>query len=67
MLYTLMSRQDLLHSSYQIDFLIVGRVGVTLWGCYQQAVRECLKRIESLAVVLSQMDASISELGGGER
>jgi hypothetical protein len=59
---SLVSRQTLLHSSHQIDFLIVGRAGGTLWGCYQQAVRECHKRFEALAAALSQMEYSVGSL-----
>jgi hypothetical protein len=36
------------HSSFQIHHLILKRTGGTLWGCYQQALREIVARFRNL-------------------
>jgi hypothetical protein len=37
------------HSRFQIDRFILARVGGTMYGCYQQAIREACKRLGTLA------------------
>ena len=49
----LFARFEPFHSDFQIDRFIVARGGGTLYGAYQQAVRECYQRLQSITVVVS--------------
>jgi hypothetical protein len=55
------------HSEFQVHFLILKRNGGTLWGCYQQALREIVTRWTSLPTQLEPPsivdDDSRTELG----